>query len=330
MQSSDDADSSFLKSADESDVAHWVFLNQKQAGAGTDTLMGAGAFYMPVVSQGHVLGVLGVSCVNQNTMSQDNRSFLKRIGSLVAMALERQHLSDEQRIIIVETEKEKMRSNLLRAISHDLRTPLTGILGSSSTILENDAAIDKETRNKLIFSIKEDSQWLIRMVENLLSITRISEDTANVVKTPEAVEEIVAESVSRIKSRFNDRKINVKVPDELMIVPMDGTLIEQVIINLIENAIRHSGEDTKIDVHVKKEKNYAVFEVSDNGEGIYEQDFPYLFESCVPDGKRSSDSSRGMGIGLSICMSIVKAHQGKMEAENKKDGGAVFRFTLPL
>ncbi len=285
---------------------------------------------MPIVSQGHVLGVLGVSCANGNPMSQDNRAFLKRICSLVAMALERQHLSDEQRIIIVETEKEKMRSNLLRAISHDLRTPLTGILGSSSTILENDAAIDKETRNKLISNIKEDSQWLIRMVENLLSITRISEDTANVVKTPEAVEEIVAESVSRIKSRFHDRKINVKVPDELLIVPMDGTLIEQVIINLIENAIRHSGEDTKIDVLVKKEKNYAVFEVSDNGEGIYEQDFPYLFESYVPDGKRSSDSSRGMGIGLSICMSIVKAHQGKMEAENKKDGGAVFRFTLPL
>lgn len=330
MQSIKDLDSTFLLSSDESAVAHWVFINQKQAGAGTDTLMGAGAFYMPIVSQGHVLGVLGVSCANGKPLNQDNRTFLRRMGSLVAMALERQHLSDEQRLIIVETEKEKMRSNLLRAISHDLRTPLTGILGSSSTILENDDTIDKQTRDKLILNIKEDSQWLIRMVENLLSITRISEDTANVAKTPEAVEEIVAEAISRIKSRFKERKINVKVPDELLMVPMDGTLIEQVIINLIENAIRHSGYDTIIDVEVKKDKNFAIFEVSDNGEGIYEQDFPYLFESYVPDGKRSSDSSRGMGIGLSICMSIVKAHQGKMEAENKKDSGAIFRFTLPL
>lgn len=330
MQSSEDPDSTFMLSEDESAVAHWVFINQKRAGAGTDTLMGAGAFYMPIISQGNVLGVLGISCANGKLLNQDNRAFLRRIVSQVAMALERQRLSDEQRLILVETEKEKMRSNLLRAISHDLRTPLTGILGASLTILENNDTLDKQTRDKLILNIKEESQWLIRMVENLLSVTRINEDTANVVKTLEAAEEIVAEAVSRIRKRFKDRKINVKVPDELLIVPMDGTLIEQVIINLLENAIKHSGDDTVINVLVKKLNNSVVFEVSDKGEGIPEQDFPYLFESYVPNGKKTSDSSRGMRIGLSICMSIVKAHQGKMEAANKKDGGAVFRFTLPL
>ncbi len=325
----DDLDASFLLSKEERAVAHWVFINQKRAGYGTDTFMDAKAFYMPVIFQGNVLGVLGVSCSNGMVIDHTNRSFMRRITSLVAMALERQRLSDEQRKILVETEKEKMRSNLLRAISHDLRTPLTGILGASSAILENRDQLDDATKEQLISHIKEDSQWLIRMVENLLSVTRINEDTAKVTKTPEAAEEIIAAAIGRIRKRFPEQKIKVTVPDELLMVPMDATLIEQVIINLIENAIKHSGE-TIIDVVLRKEKAYAVFEVTDNGEGIPEQDFPYLFESYVPNGKRTSDSSRGMGIGLSICMSIVKAHKGRMEASNREGKGAVFRFTLPL
>lgn len=330
MQVQEDTNADFLLSPQERDVAHWVFVNQKRAGAGTDTFTNAGAYYMPVISQGNVLGVIGASCMNRTRLNQNNRAFLRRIASLVAMALERQRLSDEQRTILFETEKEKMRSNLLRAISHDLRTPLTGILGASSAILENKETLDTETKEKLISHIKDDSQWLIRMVENLLSVTRINEDTANVTKIPEAAEEIVAAAISRIRKRFPNHAINVTVPEELLMVPMDGTLIEQVIINLIENAIKHSGTDTMIAVTLKREDTMAVFEVSDNGEGISEQDFPYLFESYVSNGKRTSDSSRGMGIGLSICKSIVKAHQGKMEAFNKKEGGAVFRFTLPL
>lgn len=328
-QAKEEQDTSFLLLPEEVAVANWVFINQKRAGSGTDTFMGAGAYYMPVIFQGNVLGVLGISCSQGFRIDQNNRAFMRRITSLVAMALERQRLSDEQRAILVETEKEKMRSNLLRAISHDLRTPLTGILGASSAILENNDILEKETKEQLVTHIKEDSQWLIRMVENLLSVTRINEETANVTKTPEAAEEIIAAAISRIRKRFPEQKINVTVPEELLMVPMDGTLIEQVIINLIENAIKHSGE-TEIKVSLMKEHDMAVFEVSDNGEGIPEQDFPYLFETYVPNGKRSSDSSRGMGIGLSICSSIVNAHQGKMEAYNQEDGGAVFRFSLPV
>ncbi|KNZ43580.1 histidine kinase [Acetobacterium bakii] len=329
LQSPLDSDASFLLSEDERAVAHWVFMNKKSAGAGTDTLMGAGAFYMPIVSQGKVLGVIGLSCSNGN-LSQNNRLFLRIITSQLEMALERHYLSNEQRRASIESEKEKLRSNLLRGISHDLRTPLTGILGASSAILENGTALDKETQDTLVANIKEDAQWLIRMVENLLSVTRINEGPMNVRKTPEAAEEIVAEAISRIRKRFSSRKITVKVPNELLLVPMDGTLIEQVIINLLENAVKHSPERSTIEVDVRKTKNQAVFEVSDQGSGISDQDYPYLFESYVPDGKRSTDSSRGMGIGLSICKSIVNAHNGKIEAENKKNGGAIFRFTLPL
>jgi two-component system sensor histidine kinase KdpD len=328
-QSSSDPDSSFLLSEDERAVAHWVFVNQKYAGAGTDTLMGSKAFYMPISSQAKTLGVIGLSCI-RGRLSQTNRLFLHMLASQVAMALERQFLSDEQRRILVEAEKEKMRSNLLRAISHDLRTPLTSISGASSAILENGGLLDRQTHDKLVHDIKEDSQWLIRMVENILSVTRINEGTANVKKVPEAAEEIVAASISRIQKRFEGRKFNAKVPDELLMVPMDGTLIEQVLINLLENAVKHSPENSVIEVVVKKHNHEAVFEVIDNGKGIAEQELPYLFESYSPNRKRSSDSSRGLGIGLSICMSIIKAHDGKMEAANKQAGGAVFRFTLPL
>lgn len=329
MESTKINDVELLKKGDERAVAHWVFVNKKKAGAGTDTLMGATAQYLPIISQGKVLGVIGIS-FSSGPLDQNSRLFLRMLASQVAMALERQRLSDEQRAIVIESEKEKMRSNLLRAISHDLRTPLTGILGSSSVILESGDSLDKKTRDQLLSDIKEDSQWLIRMVENLLSVTRINEGTMNVSKSPEAAEEIVAEALSQIRKRFPERKITVKVPDEPLFVPMDGTLIQQVLLNLMENAIKHSAGDSEIDICVKKEGQSAVFEVGDNGKGISEEDFPYLFESYVPDGSKSSDSSRGMGIGLSICMTIIKAHNGIMEAQNRSGGGSVFRFKLPM
>ncbi|SHI20269.1 two-component system, OmpR family, sensor histidine kinase KdpD [Sporobacter termitidis DSM 10068] len=322
-------DDAFLLSEDERAVAHWVFLNLKNAGAGTDTLMGAGGFYMPVLAQGKILGVIGLSCRTER-LSQSKRLFLQMIASQVAMALERQRLSDEQRRILVDAEKEKMRSNLLRAISHDLRTPLTCISGSSAAILESGDALDKKTRDQLLADIREESQWLIRLVENILSVTRIKDGTASVSKVPEAAEEVAAEAVSRLRKRFPGRKIRVKVPEELLLVPMDATLIVQVLINLLENAVKHSGDGTEVDVVVRKAGNDAVFEVLDNGEGIAERDLPYVFDSGVSERKRSADASRGMGIGLSICMSIIKAHGGKMEAANRSGGGAVFRFTLPL
>ncbi len=328
-ESPKDPDASFLNGDDERAVAHWVFVNKKRAGASTDTLMGAGAYYVPMLSQGKVLGVIGVSCA-VGKLEQNSRLFLRMMASQVAMALERQYLSDEQRRIIIESEKEKMRSNLLRAISHDLRTPLTGILGASSVILESSGGLDKKTHDKLLSDIREESQWLIRMVENLLSVTRIREEKMNVAKSPEAAEEIAAEAVRHIRKRFPNRKISVSVPEDLLTVPMDGTLIGQVLINLMENAIKHSPEDSVVEVKVLADKECAVFEVHDQGKGIAEEDFPYLFESYVQDGKRSSDSSRGMGIGLSICMTIIKAHGGKLEAANKSGGGAIFRFTLPL
>ncbi len=330
MQTDSEVDPSLLQTPEEEAVTHWVFVNKKRAGAGTDTLMGATGFYMPIMSQGNVLGVLGISCAEESTLNHDNRTFLRMIASLVAMALERQRLSDEQRRIMVESEKEIMRSNLLRAISHDLRTPLTAITGASSVLLDNKKVIDEQTHDKLLLDIKEDAQWLIRMVENLLSITRINETAMSVRKTPQAVEEVVSESLTRVRNKYKGYHIRVKVPEELLFVPMDATLIEQVIINLLENAIKHSEKDAPIELLVTKNGDNAVFTVSDHGKGITPEEFPTLFEGYSSGKSKTSDSSRGMGIGLSICRSIMQAHGGKIEAENKIDGGAIFRFILPI
>ncbi|HWQ98099.1 MAG TPA: sensor histidine kinase KdpD [Clostridia bacterium] len=325
----DDVDEIVLHSPDEKAVAHWVFVNQKRAGSGTDTLMGANAFYMPLISQGRVIAVWGVSC-KKKELDHNSRLFLRMIASQVAMALERQRLSDEQRAILVESEREKMRGNLLRAISHDIRTPLAGISGASAAILENKNALSEETKEKLIANIQDESQWLIRMVENLLSVTRLDENAANLKKLPEAAEEVIADAVGRIRKRFPARLIDVSVPDDYLEVPMDGTLIAQVLINLLENAAKFSPDATPIEVTLKKAYDYAIFEVADHGKGIPPEELQSLFSGMRAHAEPSADSSRGMGIGLSICKTIVAAHGGKISAENRPKGGAVFRFTLPL
>ena len=272
--------------------------------------MGANAFYMPLVSQGHVLAVWGISCKKAG-LDHNLRLFLRMIASQVAMALERQRLSDEQRTILVESEREKMRGNLLRAISHDIRTPLAGISGA-------------------IANIQEESQWLIRMVENLLSVTRLDENAANLKKSAEAAEEVVADAVGRIHKRFPSRDIQVSVPKEYLEVPMDGTLIAQVLINLLENAVKFSSETAPIEVSLRKEGSNAVFAVADHGKGILPEELSTLFSGVRTHAEPSADSSRGMGIGLSICKTIVSAHGGQIGVENRPSGGAIFRFTLPL
>jgi two-component system sensor histidine kinase KdpD len=322
-------DGAFLKSEDEKAVAHWVFVNQKRAGAGTDTLMGAGALYMPVISQGRVLAVWGVSC-RKEALDHNRRLFLRMIASQAAMALERQRLSDEQRAAQVESEREKMRGTLLRAISHDLRTPLASILGASSALRENGAQLEREMRDKLLLDIQEESQWLIRMVENLLSVMRIDEGALKEGKTPEAAEEVVAEAVSRILRRFPKRDVRVRVPDELLEVPMDGTLIVQVLANLLENAVKYSPEDAPVEVNLRREGDQAVFEVLDSGRGISEADLPWRNSNASAPAEKRPNPSRSLGLGLTICDTIVKAHGGKLEAENRAKGGATFRFLLPM
>ncbi|MCL2883528.1 MAG: DUF4118 domain-containing protein [Coriobacteriia bacterium] len=320
-------DTALLYSEDERSVATWSFVNQKPAGAGTDTHAGAGLYYLPVVSEGRSLGVIGVSCA-RGVPGVNSKFFLQLIVAQAAMALERQGLSDAQSQATVLSEKEKLRNNLLRAISHDLRTPLTVIHGASSTIIENADALSEGEKRELLNNIKDDSGWLIRMVENLLFVTRLIDSGTGLVKATEAVEEIISETIGRIAKRFPEARVAVSMPDEVLLLPMDGTLIEQVLLNLLENAIKHNVKNQEITIRVEKDGRKVWFRVEDLGSGILEGDLPQLFNGFA-DPKPSPDSARGFGVGLSICKSIIDAHDGQIMAENNKGGGATFSFWLP-
>ena len=228
----------------------------------------------------------------------------------------------------MESEREKMRANLLRSVSHDIRTPLTSIIGSTSAILET-PDLSLEQQHQLLEDVRDDAQWLVRVVENLLSITRMGEDT-RITKQPEAAEEVLGEVARKFRKHYPDVKISVAVPDELLIVPMDAILIEQVMTNLLENAVRHGKNTTHIALSVHQEGENAVFAVQDNGGGISPKLLPVLFSGTLRHSDTpTGDGKRNMGLGLSVCNAIVRAHGGTMHAQNK-DGGAEFIFCLPM
>lgn len=234
----------------------------------------------------------------------------------------------EREKLLMDAEKEKMRANLLRAISHDLRTPLTSIIGSSSAYLENQKHLTDIEKNALISHILEDSNWLLNMVENLLSVTRINNQTTKVNKSLEPVEEVLAESVIRLKKRIPDAKVVVQVPDEVLMLPMDAILIEQVLINLMENALVHSQSCKPIECFVDSDSKQVIFHIRDYGLGIPAEKVDTIFDGSSSTTSTSADGRKGMGIGLSICKTIIVAHGGSITAYNHASG-AEFYFTLP-
>ena len=228
-----------------------------------------------------------------------------------------------------ENEKERMRGNLLRAISHDLRTPLTSIAGLTDVLSDNDEKMTSAERKEIYKEITDDATWLIRMVENLLSVTKIRIDSENLRKVPELAEEIVASAVQKLKKYYPDVRITVSAPEEVLFVPMDCVLIEQVLINLMENSIRHSGGATEIKVQVSTDGEFAKFTDSENGKGFDRAILKKIrTEDFVMPSMREGDNSKNMGIGLSVCTTIIKAHGGKIVAEN--ENGAKICFYLPV
>jgi len=241
--------------------------------------------------------------------------------------------AQESTRIKLEAEKEKTRSNLLRAVSHDLRTPLASIMGAVTAVMENDEHLSAVQRKELLTGAKDDARWLIRMVENLLAVTKIDSDkNAKVIKTPEAAEEVVSEAAAKFAKQFPDMRVSVRVPEELLMIPMDAVLIEQVLLNLLENAAIHAKGASLVNITVTVEDNSAVFEVSDNGSGIDPEMLPHIFDGYNHSDTKSEtlDGKRSMEIGLSVCKTIIGAHGGVMSAYNSDASGAVFRFTLDL
>ena len=285
---------------------------------------------------GLIASVTGVVCVNyvftspywafNFTLSGYPLTFLTFLAVSVITSTLTTQIKQQERLRL-ESEKEKMRANLLRSVSHDIRTPLTSIMGATSTLLENPGLSPEEQRT-LLEDARDDAQWLIRVVENLLSITRMGDAQARITKQPEAAEEVLDGAVRKFRKRFPSISVEVHAPEELLMVPMDPILVEQVLSNLLENAALHGVSTSHIILSVQADGEYARFSVRDDGGGIPAKVLPTLFDGGLKHSETSTgDGKRNMGLGLSVCLAIVRAHGGTMEAKNLS---AEFSFRLPL
>lgn len=306
------------------------------------TLFAFAVFIISLLTDGYVYGivsaVIGVFAINyafkfpyfafdfikpENIISA---IIMLTIAILVGMLTTR---LKEYEISKTVTERERMRANLLRAISHDIRTPLTTIYSASSTLREKRDVLTEDKQDEMLRSIQEDSEWLIRMVENLLSITRIDSGKIKIKKTPTILDELVDSVMSKFMARYPEKNVTLEIPDEIVVIPMDAILIEQVLINLLENSVLHGEGMTQIKFKVFTSGNKAVFEISDDGCGIPEDRIKDIFSGFYMAEQDNSDGNkRNAGIGLSVCDTIIKAHGGSIEAHNLKNGGASFVFVL--
>ena len=236
----------------------------------------------------------------------------------------------QQEKLKAEAEKERMRGNLLRAVSHDLRTPLTSIYGSCSVMMENYDDLTKEKQLQLLSDIRADAKWLNRMVENLLSVTRVGADTVRLSKQSTSLEELIDTLLVKFRKHYPLQKVTVRLPEEFVSIPMDAMLIVQVLMNLLENAVFHAHGMENLWLTVETSGHKAIFTVADDGCGISAERLPCLF-SGISDSAAPIDATRNnMGIGLSVCSTIIKAHGGEIKAGNRPEGGAYFRFSLEM
>ena len=324
-------------------IGFCLFLRQFDEG---DTYVGL-LFVMAVScisrwTEGYFWGIfssfLGVICVNyvftypywafNFTMTGYPLTFLTLLVVAVMISAMTTQIKRQERLRL-ETEREAIRADFLRAMSHDIRTPLTSIVGNTSALLEDRGTLSAAQKHELLLDVNEDAQWLIRMVENILSITRIHSSEEPLATEYEAAEEVVGEAIRKFSKRFPDVKVSVEVPDEVLLVPMDITLIQQVIMNLLENAVLHGGSSA-IRLRVSRDSSDVCFSASDNGCGISPAELPTIFDGHLSDASRGADGKKNMGIGLSVCRTIVKAHGGTMMAENQQSGGALIQFKLPM
>ncbi len=282
----------------------------------------------PVGGSSSVLGVLGVYCPT-GVLPSEYLSFLQTVISQTASALERENLYTRQEEIRIDAEREKLRNTLLRSLSHDLRTPLTSMAGSTSFLMESLDHLDRETILSLLGDLSQDIAWLSNLIENLLNMTRIQDGKLLLQKQPEVVDDLIAVANSRVQKLLEHRTLTIKNSEEILLVLVDGKLITQVLINLLNNAIQHTPDGCHIWVSVYPQGERVYFEVSDNGGGIRPEVADHIFESFVTSSGESGDHHRGVGLGLSICKNIIQAHGGAIEAFNNPTGGATFRFWLP-
>lgn len=287
------------------------------------------SYKIPIKGVANEIGTMEIIDIKL-PISSENNMIIKTIVYQMALVLDREFIYDEREKIKIAMESERLKSTLLRSISHDLRTPLTGIVGASELILDSYDKLDSKSIKKLVSDIKEESIWLIKAVQNILDMTRISEGKLTVNKNYEAVDDLINQALTHVPLLTSSCRFHVFVPDDIIIVMVDGRLIVQVLVNLLDNAYKHTIEGTQIELKVYKSGINVIFEVADNGVGIDLTIMDTLFDGFVTYHKNIADGSRGVGLGLAICKAIITAHNGSITASNKKTGGAIFKVSLPI
>ena len=312
----------------ESAAAEWVFKNNRHAGATTQTLSNAKCLYLAIRVNDSVYGVVGIAAGKQPLDASENNILLSILGEC-ALAMENEKNAHEKEEAAILAKNEQLRANLLRTISHDLRTPLTSISGNASNLLSNSSSFDENTKRTLYQDIYDDSMWLINLVENLLSVTRLEEGRLNLRISAELADEVVTEALRHVNRLSVEHHITVNHQDDLLLAKMDAKLIVQVIINLVDNAIKYTPQGSEIQISTFREENWAVISVADNGSGIPDENKKQIFDMFYTGSNRVVDSRRSLGLGLSLCKSIINAHGGSISVSDNVPHGTVFTFTLP-
>lgn len=321
---------SVTKEKQEQDVIRWVWQNRKRAGATTETFAKAKRLYLAIRIGQQVYGVIGIPMEKQTQPDAFTSSILFSILGECALALESLHNAEEKEKAAVLAKNEQLRANLLRSISHDLRTPLTSISGNADTLLHSYNMLDEQTRKQIFTDIYDDAQWLTGLVENLLSITKITDGSVKLHLSDQVVDDIVSEALRHIDRRSAEHHITVDCGDEPLLVRVDAGLIMQVLINLVNNAVKYTPPGSNIRITAIQQEKAAEICVSDDGPGISDERKERVFEMFFTGSNLIGDSRRSLGLGLTLCQAIIHAHHNEMTLKDNLPHGCIFSFTLPL
>ncbi len=313
---------------EEQQIARWTYENRQRAGASTHHFPQAKCLYLAIRSGNNVYGVIGIP-LQKETLDSFEYSILLSVINECALAMENAQNAMEKEKNAVIAKNEQLRADLLRAISHDLRTPLCSISGNADMLLSNSERLDEATKHQIYTDIYDDAEWLIGVVENLLSITRLNDGRLKFKFSDQLLDEVIAESLRHISRKHDDYRI-VSDCEELVLARMDVRLIIQVLVNLIDNAIKYTPPGTVICIQGTKTDGKAQISVKDNGPGIPEEMKPHIFQMFYTGKTTVADSHRSLGLGLALCHSIIEAHDGTLILTDHDPHGCNFTFTLPL
>ena len=312
----------------ESGVAQWVYDHNERAGLGADTLPGSSALYLPLVGSAGAIGVVAVRPKEPGLLlDPEQLHLLESLVNQVALAIERTRLSEEAQHAHVRAETERMRNAILSSVSHDLRTPLATITGAASSLAEEQRELDPAARRELSRSIYREADRLDRLLKNLLDMMRLEAGAVQLSKEWHPIDEVVGAALARLEGRLREHTVNTAFPADLPLVLVDGVLLEQVVINLMENAVKYAPSGGPIDLSASASDRDVIVEVADGGPGIPVGDESRIFDKFY---RGSLAREGGVGLGLTICRGIVEAHGGRIWVENRSGGGALFRFSIPL